>query len=149
MNQLGQMPPAVSGSAPGPIEVITSQTGTAFFVRTGGHEAVKECLKKLGGVHNSHMRGYKFPTRMMDEVITELERFGISGVQKPVGLVDPRKVIEVSFEQKFQYPGDVAEAELKLKELGLVKKSGRANAWTGDLSKAGPFLTAFGIHSSQ
>lgn len=129
----------------GPITITEAETGTAFFVHTGGNEQVKEKLKELGGIHNSHIRAYKFPARDMPRVIDELTKFGLGDVQRPVGLVDPRKVIEVTFDQKFQYPGDIAEAEAKLKELGMTKKAGRSNAWTGDLAKAGLFLKAFGI----
>lgn len=140
--------PVAQQAAPaqtGQITITEADTGTAFFVHTGGNEEVKEKLKELGGTHNSHARAYRFPSRDMEKVVAALQQFGVSGVNKPVGLVDPRKVIEVTFEQKFQYPGDMAEAEAKLKELGLSKKGGRSNAWTGDLAKAGLFLQAFGI----
>jgi hypothetical protein len=141
----GPLPSGTDSSHTGQITISEAETGTAFFVHTGGNEAVKDKLKDLGGTYNSHARAYRFPTRDMEKVIAGLQEFGIGGVNRPVGLVDPRKVIEVTFEQKFQYPGDMAEAEAKLRELGLVKKGGRSNAWTGDLPKAGLFLQAFGI----
>jgi hypothetical protein len=125
------------------IQIVSSSTGTSFFVvGVQKNEPVKSLLKELGGHHNAHMRGYKFAARDIDKVRAALK---LDGGQ---GLIDPRKVIEVEFTQKFQWPGDMEQAEKKLIELGL-KKSGRANAWTGDLSRAGPFLAAFNFSAAQ
>lgn len=122
------------------ISIIEASSGASFFV-TGvkKNEALKDQLKKMGGHYNAHARGYNFPARDLDRVCKEL------GVSKSINLVDPRSIIEVEFTQKFQWKGDMAQAEAKLKEIGLTKKSGRNNSWSGDLSRAGVFLNAFGI----
>jgi|SRR5579885_1736345 len=135
-------PPAAEDAAPSKLEIVLGDTGQCFFVIGAyGNADLKKKLKELGGHNNSHSKGYKFPARKMEEVCTAL------GLQPNVNLVDPRKVVTVTFEQKFQWPGDMALLEQKMKDIGLQKKK-KDNVYTGDLSKANAFLQVFNISAS-
>ena len=103
-----------------------------------GNKEAKQKLVELGGHYNEHMRGYRFNSRDLDKVRDALQLEG------NIDLIDPRRVIQVEFTQKFQWDGDLAMAEQKLKGTGLVKKVGaKGNCWAGDLSKASEFLRVF------
>jgi len=135
----GQGQPAAEAvQAHAKLEIVPSSTGQSFFVKGAyGNEIIKKKLKELGGHHNAHEKGWKFPTRKMAEVCAAL------GLEPNVDLVDPRKVVNVQFNQKFQWPGDMSILEQKMKEAGLEK--GKGNVYTGDLSKANTFLHLFNI----
>lgn len=145
--QVAQQQPQVAHqevSAHDDIEITQSESGSVFFVHAGKNDALKKKLKEIGGVFNSHKRGYRFFTRDLEAVLSALKEFGITS-ERPLNLVDPRTLIEVTFTQQFQWGGDMKIAEERLTQIGLTKQGGRGNLWNGDLSKAGVFLQAFGI----
>jgi hypothetical protein len=138
----GQGQPAPGAVQPAAkLEIVPSSTARSFFVKGAyGNDDLKKKLKELGGHHNAHEKGWKFPTRKMAEVCAALD------LQPNVDLVDPRKVVVVEFTQQFQWPGDMSILEQKMKEVGLEKRS-KGNVYTGDLNKANAFLRVFNVSS--
>lgn len=139
MNPLTQ----VAAPAPAPveepqkIEIEPTSSGASFFVKgVSGNEELKQKLKDIGGVYNTHSRGYLFKAR--DEAAV----YQVLGLVKNLTLSDPGKMIEVQFTQKFQWNGDMRVAEEQLKAIGMVK-AGRGNVWSGDLAKASVFAKTF------
>lgn len=137
--------PQVDGAAQVPvvedkITIVEGDSKSCFFVcGISKGSPLRKKIKAMGGVRNARMQGYRFAARDLDAVCSAL------GVEKNVNLVDPRQTIQLEFNQKVQWPGDMAEAEKRLTAVGLTKKPGKGNVWTGDLSQAGTFLQAFGI----
>jgi hypothetical protein len=126
------------------ITIVEGDSKTCFFVcGLSKGSPLKKTIKAMGGIRNARVQGYKFPARDLDLVCSKL------GVEKNVNLVDPRQTIQLEFNQKVQWPGDMAEAEKRLTAVGLTKKAGNGNVWVGDLSQAGTFLQAFGISQSK
>ncbi len=127
------------------VRIESASSGAAFFVTgTSNNEPLKECLKKLGGAWNSRMKGYKFDPDMLGTVTKTI------GLTSDINLVDPRLTVVVHFTQSFQIKeGQMASTEEGLKNLGLNKKQGGANEWTGPLNLAGPFLQASQITASK
>mgnify|MGYP003656078427 CR=1 FL=1 len=94
------------------VEVQYTDSGYYFFVsvvsKVQGEKIpkAKKVLKDLGGVRNSRMGMYKFPTGRFDEVMNKL------GENPTHGIADPRKTIKVSFEGVFQWPGEMLIAQV-------------------------------------
>lgn len=136
-------PPDPTAQPPAPvaglqqIQIEPSSSGASFFVLGAtGNEEVKKMLKDLGGAYNSHKRGYLFQSRDHTKVCEAL------GQQPNFNLVDPRKQINVQFTGKYQWNGDMSQAEELLKSIGMTK-SGRGNDWTGDLTQVAQFNKIF------
>lgn len=127
------------------VRIESASSGASFFVTgTSNNEPLKECLKKLGGAWNSRMKGYKFDPDMLGIVCKTI------GLTSDISLVDPRNTVVVHFTQSFQVDeGKMAATEEGLKNLGLHKKQGGGNEWTGPLNLAGPFLQASSITQSK
>ena len=127
------------------VRIESASSGAAFFVTgTSNNEPLKECLKKLGGAWNSRMKGYKFDPDMLGTVSKTI------GLTSDISLVDPRNTVVVHFTQSFQVAeGQMPSTEEGLKKLGLTKKQGGGNEWTGPLNLAGPFLQASSITASK
>jgi hypothetical protein len=142
---MAQEPNNQGGEPTGEISIIQAETGTAFFIRfTGtGYDDLKAKVKEIGGTYNGRVRAWKFPVSQQEEVNALLAEYGAA--HQSLHMVDPNKIITVEFTQRFQWPGDMAQAEERLKQLGMVRKAGPKQIWTADLSKATPFLNAFGI----
>ena len=121
------------------VRIVKAETGTCFFVMgIHGDEELKKIVRdELKGVYNHKKQGYKFPARDYDRVAQRL------GLTITGGLIDPAKLIEVTFTQKFQYNGDMVQAEQFLKSIGLTKQAKSANSWTGDVSVAPKFIQVF------
>lgn len=127
------------------VRIESASSGAAFFVTgTSNNEPLKECLKKLGGAWNSRMKGYKFDPDMLGTVCKTI------GLTSDINLVDPRNTVIVHFTQSFQVAeGQMPSTEEGLKKLGLNKKQGGGNEWTGPLNLASPFLQASNITQSK
>lgn len=123
---------------PTKLEILPTSTGESFvLVGASGNDEIKKKIKALGGHYNGRMKGWIFPAGKQDVVCKEL------GMHSNTDLIDPRKLITVEFSQRLQWPADMAVLEQKMKDLGLVKKSGKGNVYTGDLSKVAGFLKSF------
>lgn len=120
------------------LEIIPTSTGESFVVvGASGNDEIKKKIKSLGGHYNHRMKGWVFNVSKQADVCREL------GMVPNADLIDPSKVITVEFSQRVQWQGDMAVVEQKMKDLGLTKKSGKGNVYTGDLSKAPAFLKSF------
>ncbi len=139
-NGLPQNTVQENDNSPVQLEIQATSSGASFFVLgVKGNDEIKKKLKEMGGKHNGHVRGWVFPSRKLADVCEAL------GLENNVDLVDPRKIITVHFVQKLQWPGEMSVAEAKMKELGMAKKTGKGNEFTGDLTQALAFLKAFNI----
>jgi hypothetical protein len=127
------------------VGIEEASSRAAFFVTgTSNNEPLKEALKKLGGAWNSRMKGYKFSADMLATVTKTI------GLASNINLLDPSHSVTVHFTQTFQVnDGQMPSTEEGLKKLGLKKKQGNGNEWTGNLSQAGPFLQASSISLSK
>ena len=124
------------------LEIFEGSSHACFFVTgVNGDESIKTILRDLNGHYNTRMKGWRFPRKNYEEVCKQLN------IKPTIKLSAPGKVITVTLQQKFQWPHDMSMANQKLKEIGLKKRTGKTNDWSGELTdvQVAKFFDVFNI----